>query len=172
MIDLTTLKTDQQQINFDIFNLVLRAIPAEWSKTISSLACVQKAWKDPAQALLFHSVVFTNLTTIHRFISAIIRHLGPENHWRSVITLNVRVKHITLAPGVKLGVRTPTALNMISNILPVLEDLRSIAYDIRLFDPLDFRMSIIPRWSRVIPPTVTTISLAVRILIIWVNLDN
>ena len=147
MINLTAPKTGPQQITFDIFNLGLHAIPAEWSKMISSLAHMQKAWKDPSQACLFHRVVITNLMQLYHFIATIIQHLGPKNRWCSVTTLNFRVKHVTLVPSVKLGVQTPTMLNMISNVLPMLEDLRSIVYNFCWFNPLDFYWLIIGRWS-------------------------
>jgi hypothetical protein len=171
--DRTTPKTSgPQPLNFDAFNLVLDAIPDEWSKTIASLACVQKSWKYPAQRRLFHTVVLIDGKQVYRFISAIIQHLGPGNHWRDATALNLRVKHVTLAPGIGLGNETPILLNMTSNVLPVLQDLRSVGYDVRLLDDTSFRRSIIDRWSTLIPPTVTTVCLSVDIFIIWIKLDN
>lgn len=132
---------------------MLDAIPDEWSKTIASLACVQKSWKYPAQGCLLHSVVLIDGKQVYHFISAIIQHLGPGNPWCDTSALNLRVKHITVAPGIGLGNEIPILLNRTSNILPVLQDLGSVGYDVRQLDDTDFCWSIIDQWSTLIPPT-------------------
>lgn len=94
-----------------------------------------------------------------------------SNHW-SYTTLSLYCRHNPTSWSWELLALWISKLNMISNILPVLEDLRYIAYNVCWFNHLGFRWSIIRRWSRVIPPTVTTVRLAVHILIIWIELDN
>jgi len=152
-------------LSLEILGRMMGFLPPS-SKSIASLACVQRLWREPCQKELFTCVSLSTNNQVQRFTRSLLFHMGPKNP-EPMLKLQLHVKHVILEKDNRSPCNPMDEKEFHHHfawILPLFQKLEQLTYTSAVWDSFVFLRHVgnyICKWG---PLSLTQLNVVVSFL--------